>query len=115
MTQEDLKQELHKMNENTSLKQLQEYEKQMVETRGFAQETSSEIMLLLTEEIGELAKEVRKISNMKLDTTKQREYHMEEEVADVFNYLMAICRVNQIDLLEAFKKKEEINCNRTWK
>lgn len=74
-------------------------------------------MLFLTEEMGELAKEVRKSTKHKIDINKKenREIDIEGEIADVFIYILSMCRVMNINLLEAFKNKEERNCKREWK
>ena len=50
-----------------------------------------------------------------MDVTKSKELDLEGEIADVFMYLLSMCRVMNVDLLEAFKKKEEKNCERVWK
>ena len=111
----NLKKEFDKLNANASLKDLQIYTKKMVEARGFSDETPQDIMLLLTEELGELAKEVRKSTNIKMDINSSRTQNLDKEIADVFNYILALCNVTNIDLFEAYKSKEEINFNRTWK
>ena len=74
-------------------------------------------MLFLTEEMGELAKEVRKLRKYKIDIKKKenKELDLEGEIADIFIYLLSMCRVTNINLLEAFKNKEEKNCKREWK
>lgn len=74
-------------------------------------------MLFLTEEMGELAKEVRKSTKHKIDINKKenKEIDIEGEIADVFIYILSMCRVMNINLLEAFKEKEEKNCKREWK
>lgn len=110
-----LKEQLSKFNQNTSLKELQKYINDMVEIRGFEKETPQDIMLLLTEEMGELAKEIRKTTKIKMDANKTKELDVEGEIADVFSYVLSMCRVMNINLLEAFIKKEEKNCNREWK
>ncbi|MNT89591.1 hypothetical protein D3C72_2303450 [compost metagenome] len=70
----------------------------------------------MTEEVGELAKAVRKTTNIKIDVNKDNDkYDLTGEITDVFNYLLAMCRVFDIDLLEAFKEKEFRNCKREWK
>lgn len=115
MDNEYLKQQLQKMDEKTTLKDLQKYINEMIEIRGFSNETPQDVMLLLTEEIGELAKEVRKTTHIKMDVSKSRTLDAEGEIADVFMYLLSMCRVMNIDLLEAFINKEERNCKREWK
>lgn len=67
--------------------------------------------------MGELAKEVRKLRKYKIDINKKenKELDLEGEIADIFIYLLSMCRVTNINLLEAFKNKEEKNCKREWK
>lgn len=67
--------------------------------------------------MGELAKEVRKLRKYKIDINKKenKELDLEGEIADIFIYLISMCRVTNINLLEAFKNKEEKNCKREWK
>ena len=48
-----LKQLIENMDENTSLKQLQTYVDEMVNVRGFAEETPQDCLLLLTEELAQ--------------------------------------------------------------
>ena len=110
-----LKEQLSKLNENTTLKDLQKYVNDMIEIRGFSKETPQDVMLLLTEEVGELAKEIRKSRKYYLDTNKNNELDVEGEIADVFIYILSMCRVMNVNLLETFKNKEEKNCKREWK
>lgn len=106
---------IENMNENTSLSQLQDYVNEMVHVRGFANETPQDTLLLLTEELGELAKEVRKsCTAIKNDKSKVQTDNLEGEVADVLLMLIALRRTLNIDLLTALKNKELKNCNRHW-
>lgn len=111
----NLEAELTKLNEKSSIKDVQEYINKMVEERKFDKETKQDIMLLLTEEIGELAKEVRKSTNIKMDEKRSRQEKLSDEIADVFMYILAMCRVADVDLLEALIEKEKKNMHRTWK
>lgn len=113
MNNEYLREKLKTFNENTSLKDLQEYVNEMIEVRGF-KDTPQALMLLLTEEVGELAKEIRKATNYYLDKNKNNEVDLGGEIADVFVYILSICRIMDVDLLESFKYKEEKNCDREW-
>ena len=57
-----------------------------MEMRGFNKEKSSDKILLLVEEVGELAKAVRK-NEKKLGIDKTKEYNyssIESEIADIF-------------------------------
>lgn len=111
----NLEQELNKLNSKSSLQEIQTYINKMIEERGFDKETPQDVMLLLTEEVGELAKEIRKTTQIKIDISKGRKADVSGEIADVFMYILSMCRVMNIDLLEALKEKEEINLKRTWK
>ena len=88
----------------------------MVNIRGFADETPQDCLLLLTEELGELAKEVRKNhTHIKNDTAKNNKSDLNGEIGDVLMMLLALCRTLDVDLLQAFREKELINCGRNWK
>ena len=115
MDNKKLETELEKINEKSSIIDLQKYVNDMIKVRGFENETPKDIMLLLTEEIGELAREIRKLSGIKMDIEKEYKTGASEEIADVFIYILSMCKVLNIDLLEAFKNKEKINLKRTWK
>jgi len=70
---------------------------------------------LLGEEIGELFKAVRKHdANLRVDENSKIG-SLEEELADVLIYLCAVANKHNIDLEQAFRKKEEKNKTRTWK
>ena len=110
-----LKQLIENMDENTSLKALQAYVDAMVNVRGFSEETPQDCLLLLTEELGELAKEVRKNhTHIKNDTAKVSNHSLNGEMADVLMMLLALARTLDVDLLQAFKEKELVNCTRNW-
>lgn len=111
----DMEKELTSLNENSSLQEVQEYARKMILARGFEEETLQDLLMLLTEEVGELAKEVRKTMKHKLDQDAKNTPNLANEIADVFNYLLAFCVAEKIDLFQAFKNKEEINLKREWK
>ena len=77
--------------------------------------TPLELFCYLTEEVGELAKEIRKNEkNMEIDKNKEYDSSLKDELADVFIYLLAIANKYEIDLFTAFKDKERINLDRFW-
>ena len=117
MNNDYLKEQLSKFNENTPIRDLQKYINDMIKIRGFDRQTPQDLMLFLTEEMGELAKEIKKSEKYKIDTSKKEnnEIDVAGEIADIFIYLLSMCRVMNINLLEAFKNKEERNCDREWK
>ena len=99
---------------NDSLKQLQKYIWQMNIERGFNTEDASNKLVMLIEEVGELAKAVRKIAGLKFaDSTKQTE--LSEELADVQIVLLGMASLLNVDMFEAVKAKEAKNSKRSWK
>ena len=104
------------INKDSSLPQIQDYVQKVVELRGFT-ESIQETMLLLLEETGELAKAIRKSeTKMSVDVDKLHNYDtIESEVADVFFVLTAVCNKLHINLFDALKEKETINCGRDWR
>lgn len=107
---------LLELNENSSLTQIQDYIKKIVEMRGFADQPVQEAMLLLLEETGELAKAVRKAATrMAVDADKSENYGaVESEAADVFIVLTSVCNLLNINLYTALMEKEKENCERRW-
>ena len=107
---------LNHLNNRTTLNELQDYIKKVIELRNFDKQPIEQTMLLLTEEIGELAKAIRKdATNMSVDNSKLSHYEsIESEIADVFIVLTSICNKLNINLYNSIIEKEKKNCNRTW-
>ena len=107
---------LNKLSKESSINEIQNYIKKIMEIRGFNKEKSSEKILLLIEEVGELAKAIRKNeSKLGIDKTKEYNYSsIESEIADVFIVLLSICDVLNINLFRAFLEKEKENIQRIW-
>jgi NTP pyrophosphatase (non-canonical NTP hydrolase) len=99
--------------DNPAMHDFQAYARQMEEERGFTDGTPLEQCLLLGEEVGELFKAVRKCSGIKTD--EQRDCgSVDLELADILIYTCCLANRFNIDLEQAFRKKEEINKQRTW-
>ena len=111
----ELKEKLENLNEKSSLIEIQNYIKDMKKARKFDKVTIEREMMLFVEEIGELAKAIRKSTKGRLDITKEYEANIEEELADCLIYLLSIANISKVDIFQAFKEKEIKNCNRTWK
>ena len=114
---ESIQQELlKKLTDKSSINEIQSYIKEVMQIRGFNKEKSSDKILLLVEEVGELAKAIRRNeSKLGIDKTKEYNYSsVESEIADVFIVLLSICDILNIDLLKAFLNKEEENIKRIW-
>ena len=107
----------NELNEDNTLREIQKYVKEVIEMRGFANQEIEKTMLLLLEEVGELAKSIRKnATNMRIDNHKMNHYDtIESEVADVFIVLSSVCNKLGIDLFQSIKDKEEENIKRIWK
>lgn len=101
------------MSEQRDLASYQKLIEKLVVERGFDKETPSEVFTLLVEEVGELAKAMRKANGQKVDHA-QRQHEVGEEAADVFWLLIDLCNRLGIDLAEAFEQKELKNQKRTW-
>ena len=100
--------------EHPTLLGLQKYLDEVCKERGWVKDTYSEKFLLFTEEVGELAKAIRKTAGLYDEEAKQKNIVLEEEFADVLSYLLDLANCFQIDLEKAFREKERINENRSW-
>src|SRR6266436_528827 len=102
------------LKENPTLKDLQDYVERVCQERGWTKDSPSEKFVLFIEEVGELAKAMRKAAGLYEERAKQREMTLEEEFADVLSYLLDLANCFQVDLEQAFRAKEQINQSRTW-
>lgn len=102
------------LKDKPTLKEIQEYVKELEQERGFSEASVIQNCLQLGEEIGELFKAVRKSEKLKIDKNSTFT-SVEEELADIIIYLSAIANRYEIDLESAFRNKEEINKKREWK
>jgi NTP pyrophosphatase (non-canonical NTP hydrolase) len=98
---------------NLTINQYQELVKRLVVERGFEKETVPEVFTLMVEEIGELAKAIRKQNGQKVDKTSQV-HNVEDEAADVFWLLLDLSNRLNIDIGKSFQTKEAKNAMRTW-
>jgi NTP pyrophosphatase (non-canonical NTP hydrolase) len=78
--------------------------------------TLKDKMILLMEEVGELAKALRKEDySLTIDRTRIDNYEtIESEIADVGIVLVSLCNVLNINFFEAIIAKEEKNIDREW-
>ena len=113
----DQKQLFAELSRNATLSDVQKYIKKVIEIRGFGNQSVQAALLLLLEEVGELAKAIRKnTQGMSVDSSRINNYDtIESEVADVLIVLISICNSLGIDLFDALKEKESVNCARTWR
>ena len=102
-----------KLKADPTLRDFQEYVKKLEDERGFTQQNAIEKCLLLGEEMGELFKAVRKTVKLKTDVNANIG-PIDEEIADMMIYLCSIANRFDIDIEQAFRRKEEHNKKRTW-
>jgi len=95
-----------------TLANLQQFIEDTVTERGWTR-SPAELMLLLTEEVGEVAKAIRK--EMELGAKKpENTDHLAEELVDVLNYVLDIANRYDIHMEHAFQTKWQKNATRTW-
>ncbi len=99
---------------NPTLPELQRYLAEVCQERGWTKDRPAEKFVLFIEEVGELAKAMRKAAGLYEEQAKPRDLNLEEEFADVFSYVLDLANCFQIDLEQAFRAKEEINRSRVW-
>jgi len=104
--------------QNATLTDAQSWIEEMCKERGFDTNTPLEKFLLFSEEVGELAKAIRKVQEIHIEgshTPEQVNFGIREEIADVAMYLMDIANTFSVNIEDAICEKEEINKKRTWK
>lgn len=102
--------------QTSSLEDIQNHLDFVCKKNGWDKNSISEVYLLFSEESGELAKAIRKMTGFKGEKRpKDIEENLKEELADVFNYLLEIANRFGISLADAYVDKFNKNENRTWK
>lgn len=102
------------LNEHPTLPDLQRYMAEVCQERGWTKDSTSEKFVLFIEEVGELAKAMRKAAGLYEEQAKSQNFPLEEEFADVLSYLLDLANCFQVDLEQAFHAKEEVNRSRVW-
>jgi len=103
------------INKNSSLNDFQEHLDFTCKKNGWDKNSITEVFLLFSEESGELAKAIRKITGFKGEKRPANiEQNLKEELADVFNYLLEIANRFDINLSDAYIDKAEVNKTRKW-
>ena len=101
---------------NPTLADLQQYMAIMMQERGFTNQSVMQTCMLLTEEIGELIKCVRKShTGLRVDASKRYELDPAGEIADILVVLTCIANQLGINMEQALRNKEEKNKQRDWR
>lgn len=93
---------------------LQAYQAEVCRQRGWDQASDLEVFLLFSEEVGELAKAIRKRRSLFDQGGVPQSDHVAEELADVFSYLLDLSQRLGVDLETAYRAKEDVNRAREW-
>ena len=102
---------------NTTKSTLTDIQKHLDKTckeNGWDKNSVTEVFLLFTEEVGELAKAIRKETGFKGEKKPETRDDLREEFADVLNYLLELANRFDVDLTEVYFEKHKINNTRTW-
>ena len=100
---------------SATMADFQTYIKNICIEKGWDKRTPLEKMLFLTEEVGELAKAIRKEHGVYGYDKPEDINHLAEELVDILNYVFDIANVYDVDLDTAFREKWEVNATRSWK
>lgn len=102
------------LTDSPTLTELQAHIKQICGEKGWNKNSVTEIYLLFSEEVGELAKAIRKTSGFKGESTENARQNLEEEFADVLMYLMDLANFFEVDLETVYRHKVKANDTRKW-
>lgn len=109
-----MKEPVKSLRDHPTLFELQQHIKMVCEEKGWDKNSITEIYLLFSEETGELAKAIRKVTGLKGESDTGAMANLKEEFADVLNYLMDLANHFEIDLEEVYREKHKINQDRVW-
>ena len=93
---------------------IQTYIKTQCEVRGWTDRTDTDRIMMLAEEIGEVAKEVRKQTGRFGYSKPASTDALASEIVDVLNWLVDLANSNGIDIEDAFRQKWQKTDSRTW-
>ncbi|HEX4114724.1 MAG TPA: hypothetical protein VHY18_02500 [Solirubrobacteraceae bacterium] len=93
------------------LRVLQTYYRRMADARGYADESARDTLLLLVEEVGELARAVRQSAGLSRSAGYEG-VDAAHELADVQLYLLHLANALDVDLAQAVIDKEQMNAAR---
>lgn len=102
------------LSPNPTLVELQTHLHDLCVEKGWDKNSVTQVFLLFTEEVGELAKAIRKKTGFKGEAKSETDDNLIEEFADVLNYLLELANRFGVDLEAAYRKKNSINKDRTW-
>lgn len=101
-----------------TLRDCQKFHQWLDNEKNFSHDLPLNVMLLV-EEVGEVAKEIRRYENAQNNFEKQEAFatardHLREELADCLAYIVKLANYTEIDLEEAYVAKMRYNIDRVW-
>ncbi len=107
------------LKEQPTLKDCQQFHRWLDKEKGFTGDLPTNVMLLV-EEVGEVAKEVRRLRTWsavpdRADDMEGARLRLEEELADCLAYIAKLANYADIDLERAYVDKMRVNVTRVWK
>jgi NTP pyrophosphatase (non-canonical NTP hydrolase) len=99
--------------EQPTLADLQQAVARLTKERGWDERSLAEIYLLFTEEVGELAKEVRYHEGIQRDASRPPSV-IQSEFADVLIILLDLANRAGVDLDQAYHAKMAVTAKRQW-
>ena len=108
------------LQEGAPMARYQHYIHELEELHGWLDLDLIHNCFLMGEEVGELFRAVREASKFYEQAEKPvasdevKREAVAEEIVDVFNYLLALANRLDIDVEQAFRKKNERNQTRRW-
>lgn len=105
---------LESLLETASMPTLQDYMRDVIGRRGFDRDDWTKVTVILAEEVGELAKALRKFKDLPLDDPRQKEFPawVSDEFADVLINLLDLANRFDVSLVRAFLVKERKHIQR---
>ena len=106
------------LSDRPTLRECQEFHRWLDREKGFSGDLPTNVMLLV-EEIGEVAKEVRGLMRSGADPGRLRQAQaargrLREELADCLAYIVKLANYTDIDLEQAYVEKMRVNIERVW-
>lgn len=87
----------------------QQYYRRVAMQRGYKSESPKDCLLLMVEEVGELAREIRRRERLVRHGATGSESSESKELADIFLYVVHMANVLDLDLSKIVQDKELIN------
>ncbi len=97
-----------------TLGNLQMFIKKTCADRGWDNRTPVELFTLMTEEVGEVSKAIRRLTGFAHEAKTDSTDELAHELVDVLNYVLDIANHFDINMTKSFDEKWSINKDRIW-